>query len=73
MKKGLKVAELIQVCYSMNSKVRDREVRALVKAGKELKCKKLIVITKDYEGREKVDWFGIKAEVEFVPLWKWLS
>ncbi|MBU3923618.1 MAG: ATP-binding protein [Nanoarchaeota archaeon] len=72
VKKELKIVELIQVCYDMNPKVKEREVRALVKAGKELKCKKLTVITKDYEGREKVDWFGIKAEVEFVALWRWL-
>ena len=53
-------------------KTREREIRALVKAGKKLKCKKLLIITKDYENEENTEWFGIKAKIKFIPLWKWL-
>jgi hypothetical protein len=67
------VSRLIQVCADLREpKVREREVRALLKASKELKCKELLVVTADYEAEEKAEWFGIKGKVKFVPLWKWL-
>ena len=73
VKQGLKVKQLIQVCYEFNDlKTREREIRALLKASKELKCKNLFVITEDKEGEEKAEWFGIKRKIKFVPLWKWL-
>jgi hypothetical protein len=54
-------------------RVREREVRALLKASAELKCKDLLVLTADYETVEEIEWFGIKGKVRFVPLWKWLT
>jgi len=73
IKKGIKISKLIQVCYQLdNPKIKEREIRAIVKASKELKCKRLLIITKDYEAKENVEWFGIKAKIEFIPLWKWL-
>ncbi len=67
------VSQLIQVCFDMSKqKVREREVRALLKASAELKCKDLLVLTSDYEAVEDVEWFGIKGKIKFVPLWKWL-
>ena len=51
---------------------KNQEVRALLKAGDELKCKNLLVINLDKEGEEEIEWFGIKAKVKFIPLWKWL-
>ncbi len=69
IKKEKKVEQLIQVSY-INSKeeIREREINALLKASKELRCKNLIVITLDYETEEKFDGENIK----FIPLWKWL-
>ena len=73
IKKGLKVAQLIQVCHNLNDqKTKDREIRAILKAGKELKCDNLIVLTEDYESEEEMEWFGIKEKIKFIPLWKWL-
>lgn len=69
IKEGLKVRQLIQVCYNIeNLETKKREVRALIKASKELKCKNLLVITKSYESEEKIDG----KKIFFVPLWKWL-
>jgi len=69
VKEGTKVKELIQVTYaSGRDEIEKREIRGLLKAGKELKCKNLLVITWDYEGEEA--WDGRK--IRFVPLWKWL-
>jgi len=71
--KGTKVKQLIQVCYNLrDSKTKDREVRALLKAGSDLKCRNLIVITEDYESEENIEWFDFKEKVKFIPLWKWL-
>ena len=53
-------------------KTKKREIKALLKASKELKCKNLLVINSDKEGEEKIEWFGIKARIKFIPLWKWL-
>ena len=72
VKEGLKVKELIQVCYEIDENVRKRELRALLHASKQLKCKNLLVITDDYEALEEIEWFGIKRKIKFVPLWKWL-
>jgi len=74
IKKGFKIHQLIQVCYDIkNIKTREREIRALLKAGKELKCKNLLVITEDYEAEEQATWYGIKGKVRYMPLWKWLK
>ena len=69
IKDGLKVKELIQVCYDIEDfTTKERELKALVKAGKELKCKNLKVITWDYDGREEFKG----KEIRFIPLWRWL-
>ena len=73
LKKGAEVVELIQACYSLeNQKTRDREVRALLKAGKELKCNKLTVLTMREDRKEEQEWFGIKGTITYTPLGKWL-
>jgi len=69
VKENLKVKELIQVCYDIEDfTTKERELKSLVKASKELKCKNLKVITWDYESKDKFKGKSIK----FVPLWKWL-
>ncbi|MBS3122928.1 hypothetical protein J4434_08675 [Candidatus Woesearchaeota archaeon] len=51
-----------------NITTKEREVNALLRAGIELKCKNLLIITSDYEAEEKKD----AAIIKFIPLWKWL-
>jgi len=68
-----KVKQLIQVCCNIDEvDTKQREIRALLKASKELKCKSLIIITDNYETEEEKEWFGIKGKIKFIPLWKWL-
>jgi predicted AAA+ superfamily ATPase len=70
----MKITHLIQVCYSLTEpKVKEREIRSLLKAGVELQCNRLIVVTNDYEKIEQHSWFGNTGEIEFIPLWKWLE
>jgi len=69
LKEDLRVKELIQVCYDVGDfETKERELKALVKASKELRCDNLRVITWDYEAKEEVKGKKIK----FMPLWKWL-
>lgn len=69
VKKGNKIEQLIQVCYNISDiDVKKRELRALLKASKELKCKKLQVITYNKFGEEKIN----QLKIIYTPLWKWL-
>ncbi|MEM5779452.1 MAG: ATP-binding protein [Candidatus Aenigmatarchaeota archaeon] len=68
LKEGLRVKQLIQVTYaSAKDEIEKRELKALLKASKELKCKDLLVITWDYENEIKIKDKKIKC----LPLWKW--
>lgn len=74
LQQEMKITQLIQVCYSISEpKIKEREIRSLLKGSIELQCKTLIVITNDYEQIEQHSWFGNTGEIEFIPLWKWLS
>lgn len=69
LKKGRKITHLIQVCYDIDDfNTKERELSALARAGDELKCSNMIVITYDYENVE--EYKG--REIKFVPVWKWL-
>ena len=69
IKEGLKIKQLIQVCYDLSDeKTKQRELKALLKGSKELKCNNLLIITNNYEGEEKVEGRIIKH----LPLWRWL-
>lgn len=69
IKAGLEISELIQVCYDPTAPdVEQREVRALVEAGEELKTKKLTVLT--WEQKREVTKDGVI--IHFRPLWEWL-
>lgn len=74
IKKGTTVTQLIQTCYDpQNPETKKREIRALINAGQEIKCKDLLVLTGDYEAVEMHKWFGRKAKINFKPAWKWLQ
>lgn len=69
IKNGLRIKQLIQVCYDIaDYDTKKRELRSLIKGSKELKCKKLMVITEDKEGEETIE----NIKVKYIPLWKWL-
>ena len=73
LRHGKTFTQLIQVCTDPSDETtRKRELRALVKAGGELRCESLMVITEQTERQETVSLAGKKRTVRFVPLWKWL-
>ena len=66
--KNKKVIKLIQVCYDLKeTSIKEREIRSLLTGAKELKCKNLTVITRNFKGTEKIDEYNIK----FIPLYDW--
>ena len=65
LKEGENIIELIQVSYASDKNDSDeREIKSLQKASLELRCKKLTLITWDFEGEIE--------DIKCVPLWKWL-
>jgi hypothetical protein len=73
VKEGTKIRQLIQVCWDINEyKTKEREIKALLKANNELRCKDLLVITENYEAEEKIKAKSKSYKVKFLPLWKWL-
>jgi predicted AAA+ superfamily ATPase len=73
VKQGLEIKQLIQVCCDLSDEnTKNREMRALLHAGKELGCKNLLIICEDREWEEEIEWFGIRNKIKFQALWKWL-
>jgi len=76
IKEGQRVKQLIQVCYDIeNFKTKEREIKSLIKASRDLGCDDLLVITWDYESEEKVVTSSTDKKekgIKFIPLWKWL-
>lgn len=69
LKNGSMVTQLIQVTHSSTrDEVRSREIRSLLKASIELRCRELLLITWDHEDDLVVDGERIRC----VPLWEWL-
>jgi uncharacterized protein len=69
VKKGKKIVQLIQVCSDISHIVtKEREIKALLTASKELRCSNLLIITENNEGTERIDG----KEIHYIPLWKWL-
>jgi len=67
------VSQILQVCANIDaSPTKEREIRAILKAGKDLGCNDLCIITKDYESVDDAEWFGIKGRIKYIPIWKWL-
>src|SRR3989338_7482387 len=61
VKEGAKITHLIQISKELdNPELKEREIRPLLKASKELKCDELAIITEDYEAEEDAEWRGIK-------------
>lgn len=67
VKKGTEIVELVQVCYeAANQETEQREIKALLEAGQELKTKKLTILTWDEKREFKKD----DLTVNFIPVWE---
>jgi predicted AAA+ superfamily ATPase len=69
IKQGQRVVQLIQVCYDIDHyATRKRELISLTKAGKELGCQDLTILTWEHKAEEE----HAGPRVKFLPLWRWL-
>lgn len=69
IKQGQRVVQLIQACYDIDHyATRKRELASLIKAGKELGCQDLTILTWEHKAEE--EHAGLR--VKFLPLWRWL-
>jgi len=69
LKKGYQVVELMQVSYNLaDHDVEEREVKALVEAGKELDVSNLTILT----WNEKREITADGTIIHLKPLWEWL-
>lgn len=69
IKEDTKIKVLIQVCYQISdAKTREREIRGLLTASKELNCDELYIITWDREEEIKRE----NKTIILIPLYKWL-
>jgi predicted AAA+ superfamily ATPase len=67
--RGWEVEALIQATYACGrDEVEERELKALLKASEELRCRNLMLLTWDYYDELDID--GVK--INCLPLWKWL-
>lgn len=66
VKKGERVAELIQVCWTLNDDNVEREVGGLITASSVTGCKQGKIIT--FSQRETFERDGIRIEV--MPIWE---
>lgn len=69
VKEGLKVKQLIQVCWDIKEyRTKKRELKALLKASKGVRCRNLLVITEGKEGEEMIKG----RKIRYVSLLAWL-
>ena len=74
VREGSRVIALIQVCADLqDERTNAREVRAFLKASRELRCDNLIVLSEKEEKTSEITWFGMRGTIRYVPLWKWLE
>jgi len=69
IKDGSEIKQLIQVTYAIDrGEIEDREIKSLLKASEEFRCRESMVITWDYMDEEEVNG----RRILFYPLWRWL-
>ncbi|VVB86717.1 AAA domain protein [uncultured archaeon] len=69
VKEGLRVRELIQVCWNLDDdEKKSMELTALIEAMNEFNLEKGLVINEDSDDEESVG----EKKIIYVPLWKWL-
>jgi predicted AAA+ superfamily ATPase len=63
--------KMVQVAYNLDRhSTQNREIRALVKAGKKFHIHTADIITFDTEAEENISWFGHPLHLRLLPAWK---
>lgn len=73
IKRGRDITALIQVCATITRQdTFTREIRALLKARRELHCDTLILLTESESGEEEHSWHEYTGMIRKIPLKRWL-
>jgi len=65
IKKGGKIITLIQSCFDLSDyQTKEREIKALIRASRELNCPNLLIITSNDEGEEIIK----DKKIIFIPI-----
>jgi len=73
VKLGTDVQQLIQVCWDVSDpRTLKREVNNLLRAGKELHCSDLLIVTEDVEDQREYAINSNTRKIRLVPLWKFI-
>jgi len=71
---GIAIRQIIQVSLDTSDpKTRQREIRGLCKASRDLGCRDLLLLTEKEEGQSEELWEGSSYPVRAMPVWKWLT
>lgn len=68
VKDGIRITEAIQVCYVLDEKNKEREVKGLTDAMERFGLKEGVILTKDQEDEIKAD----RRIIKIMPVFKWL-
>ncbi|MCX6873377.1 MAG: ATP-binding protein [Verrucomicrobia bacterium] len=73
VQEGLAIRQIVQVSLATaDPKTRQREIRGLCKASRDLGCGDLLLLTEKEEGRMEETWEGSVYPIRTMPVWKWL-
>ncbi|MEX0669867.1 MAG: ATP-binding protein, partial [Pirellulales bacterium] len=71
---GRTVQTLIQVCADIRQpKTLAREIRGLIRAGHQLRCDDLVLLTESESFESQETWHGQTAIIRRRPIWQWLA
>ncbi len=68
IRSGAKIEQALQVCYDLNEKNKEREIKGLLEALNKFKLKEGLIITFDNEQELKIN----NKKIKIIPAWKWL-
>ena len=73
VQEGLAIRQIVQVSLdTADPKTRQREIRGLCKASRDLGCGDLLLLTEKEEGQSEETWEGSVYPIRTLPVWKWL-
>ena len=73
VQEGLAIRQILQVSLdTADPKTRQREIRGLCKASRDLGCGNLLLLTEKEEGQTEETWEGSVYAIRTMPIWKWL-
>lgn len=74
VREGTRITRLIQVCADIsNPKTLRREMRALVRASRELGCDDLLLLNEREDRTEMFAWQDAERSIRMMPLYQWLE